>query len=42
MGKRNVEEIINALITEYDIDQSTAKKDVFSFIENMSMYLIIV
>jgi hypothetical protein len=40
-GKRNVEEIIAALTDEYDIDIQNAEKDVFSFIENMSKYLII-
>jgi len=40
-GKRSVEEIISALTTEYDIDNETASKDVFSFIDNMSKYLII-
>lgn len=40
-GKRSVEEIISALITEYDIDEKTASEDIFSFIENMSKYLII-
>jgi Coenzyme PQQ synthesis protein D (PqqD) len=40
-GKRNVEEIINTLTKEYDIDNESASKDVFSFIENMSKYLII-
>jgi len=40
-GKRKVEEIIGALTAEYDIDNGTAKNDVFAFIENMSKYLII-
>ena len=40
-GKRSVEEIINSLIAEYDIDKQNAQSDVFSFIENMSRYLII-
>lgn len=40
-GKRSVEEIISALITEYDIDEKTASEDLFSFIENMNKYLII-
>ncbi len=40
-GKRNVEELINALTEEYDIDTVTAKTDVFSFIDNMNKYLII-
>ena len=40
-GKRNVEMIINTLTEEYDIDYDSASKDVFSFINNMSNYLII-
>lgn len=40
-GANSVESIIAALITEYDIDQKNAETDVFSFIENMSKYLII-
>jgi len=40
-GKRSVEELIGALTTEYEIDNDTASKDVYLFIENMSKYLII-
>lgn len=40
-GKRDLEEIIALLINEYDIDRESAESDVFSFIENMSKYLII-
>ena len=40
-GKRSVEEIINALIAMYEIDFETAEDDLFSFIDNMSKYLII-
>ncbi len=40
-GKRNLEEIIDKLTEEYDIDRNSAEKDVFSFINNMSNYLII-
>jgi len=40
-GKRSVEEIIAVLTAEYDIDNKSAEADVFSFIENMSKYLII-
>ena len=40
-GKRTVEEIIIELTNEYDIDKQNAVSDVFSFIENMSKYLII-
>jgi len=40
-GKRSVEEIIAVLTAEYDIDNKNAEADVFSFIANMSKYLII-
>ena len=40
-GKRNTGEIIRALTEEYDIDNAAAAKDVFSFLEDMSKYLII-
>ena len=40
-GKKTVEEIINALISEYDIDKQNAESDVLAFIDNMSKYLII-
>jgi hypothetical protein len=40
-GKRNVEEIINSVTDEYDIDRESAVEDVFSFVNNMSNYLII-
>lgn len=40
-GKRTVEELIAAVTTEYDIDKGNASKDVFSFIDNMSKYLIV-
>jgi len=40
-GIRNVEEIIVALTSEYEIDKKNAEADVFSFFENMRKYLII-
>ena len=40
-GERNVEDLIEAVINEYDIDRETALTDVMSFIDNMSKYLII-
>ena len=40
-GKRSVEEIIVALTTVYDINKQNAESDVYSFIDNMSKYLII-
>ncbi len=41
-GKRNVEEIISLLTEEYEIDNRKAEEDVFSFIDNMRKYLIII
>jgi methyltransferase-like protein len=40
-GTRNVEEIINSLVEEYDIDRQTATADIFEFAENLNKYLII-
>ena len=40
-GVKDVEEIISALTTEYDIDFDNASKDMFNFIDKMSNYLII-
>ena len=40
-GKNNIEELIEAVISKYDIDRETAATDVFSFIDNMSNYLVI-
>jgi hypothetical protein len=40
-GKRSVEDIIIELLNEYDIDKQNAESDVFTFIENMSKYLIV-
>jgi hypothetical protein len=40
-GKNCVEEIINALTQEYEVNYKTASDDVFSFIDNMSKYLVI-
>ena len=40
-GKKNVEELIKAVIDKYDIDRETATTDVFTFIDNMSKYLVI-
>jgi hypothetical protein len=40
-GEKTLEEIISALTVEYDIDSANAETDIFSFIDNMSKYLII-
>ncbi len=40
-GKKTIEEIIAALINEYEIDNETASTDVLLFIRDMSKYLII-
>jgi methyltransferase-like protein len=40
-GKKNIEEIILALTEEFDTGRESASEDVFSFINDMSKYLII-
>jgi methyltransferase-like protein len=40
-GKKSVKDLIDALISEYDVDYETAASDVLLFIEEMSKYLII-
>ncbi|MFZ0281895.1 MAG: PqqD family protein [Bacteroidales bacterium] len=40
-GSRNVEEIINTLVEEYNIEKETATIDIFEFAENLKDYLII-
>ena len=40
-GQRSVEEIIDEFTHEYDVDKETATRDIQSFIEKMSNYLII-
>ncbi len=40
-GENNIEDMIEALIREYDIDEETATADVFEFINEMNKYLII-
>lgn len=40
-GKKSIKDLIDALISEYDIDVETATADVLSFTEEMSKYLII-
>lgn len=40
-GKNTIEELISAVVSKYDADYNIATKDVFSFIEKMSDYLIL-
>jgi hypothetical protein len=40
-GENNIEDMIEALIREYDIDEQSATNDVFEFINEMRKYLII-
>jgi hypothetical protein len=40
-GTRTAADIINDLISEYDIDRETAEKDVSGFVADMHNYLII-
>jgi methyltransferase-like protein len=39
-GKKSVEDLIEAVIKEYNVDSITATTDVFSFINNLHKYLI--
>ena len=40
-GEKNVEDLIEAVISEYEVDRETALADVMLFIDNMGKYLII-
>jgi hypothetical protein len=40
-GIRSVEDIIASVTEEYEIDYENASEDVFSFIDDMSKYIII-
>lgn len=40
-GKRTIAEIVDALVTEYNIDRGVAESDLNSFLSDMSKYLII-
>ena len=40
-GENNIEDMIEALIREYDIDEQSAANDVIEFINEMHRYLII-
>ncbi|HEX2970324.1 MAG TPA: PqqD family protein [Bacteroidales bacterium] len=40
-GKKTIEEVIEALTSEYEISEEEARNDVFEFIENLKKYLII-
>jgi hypothetical protein len=40
-GKKTVKDLIDAMISEYDVGNETATADVMSFIEEMKKYLII-
>jgi methyltransferase-like protein len=40
-GKRYVNDLIEALVKEFEIDEKTAAEDVFSFIAEMKKYLIV-
>ncbi len=41
-GKKSIAEIIEAVISEYEISPEEAEKDMMEFIENLSKYLIVV
>jgi len=40
-GENSVEDIINKMMEEYEVDFLTASEDVYSFIDDMSKYLIV-
>jgi len=40
-GKKSVKDLIESMISEYEIDKKSAAADVMSFIEEMKKYLII-
>ena len=40
-GNKNVGDLIEAVINEYNIDRETATSDMMAFIENMSKYLVL-
>lgn len=40
-GEKNLKEIIEALIKEYDISEEKAQSDVMEFVENLNKYQII-
>ena len=40
-GENSVEDIINVMMEEYEVDFITASDDLFSFIDEMSKYLIV-
>ena len=40
-GENSVEDIINKMMEEYEVDFKTASEDVYSFIDDMSKYLIV-
>lgn len=40
-GERNVEDLINVLVDEYEIDYQTALNDVSEFLEQMKKFLVI-
>ncbi|MDQ1296666.1 MAG: hypothetical protein QG611_644 [Bacteroidota bacterium] len=40
-GNKSINDLIEAVVNEYDTDNKTATEDVFTFIDEMSKYLII-
>jgi hypothetical protein len=40
-GARSAEDIIRAMMTEYEVDHETASQDVFSFVDDMRKFLIV-
>lgn len=40
-GKKCINDLVEALVAEYNVERDNAEKDVFEFINNMKKYLII-
>jgi hypothetical protein len=40
-GKKCINDLVEALVAEYNVDRDNAEKDVFEFLDNMKKYLII-
>jgi methyltransferase-like protein len=40
-GKKSIDEIIEALVAEFEVEHNEAEQDVFSFVEELKSYLTI-
>jgi len=39
-GKKDIDDIVNSLASEFDVDENTAKKDVKDFIERLNTLMV--